>query len=159
MPDAPALHDGLEPLAFLLGTWRGEGAGHYPTIDSFRYGEEARFGHSGKPVMSYLQRTWALGTGTPLHSESGFLRPAGDGALELVVAHGFGAVEIDLGTLEGRCITLSSTSVVTTPTAKRIDAVTRRIEVSGESLSYGIGMAAMGLVLQPHLGATLRRSG
>lgn len=154
-----ALHDSLKPIAFLLGVWVGEGRGHYPTIESFDYGEEAVFGHAGKPVMAYRQRTWSLESGAPLHSESGFLRPGGEGVLELVVAHGFGAVEVDLGTIEGRALRLSSTTVVTTPTAKRIDAVARRIQVVDGALDYEVEMAAVGLPLQAHLSATLRRAG
>ena len=48
----PPLHPELEPLAGLLGAWRGEGAGEYPTIAPFRYGEELRFWHVGKPFLA-----------------------------------------------------------------------------------------------------------
>jgi hypothetical protein len=70
----PALHPDVEPLAFLLGTWRGEGEGEWPVGESFRYGEEMTFEHVGDAFLLYLQRSWLLEDGSPLHFERGFLR-------------------------------------------------------------------------------------
>lgn len=46
----PATHPAVAPLAFLLGKWRGEGEGSFPTISSFRYGEELLFSHHPSKV-------------------------------------------------------------------------------------------------------------
>src|SRR6266540_817984 len=78
--DEPALHPDLEPIAFLLGTWAGEGEGDWPSSGPFRYGEEMSFEQVGDPFLLYSQRSWATG-GEPLHFERGFLRPAGAGSI------------------------------------------------------------------------------
>jgi THAP4-like, heme-binding beta-barrel domain len=151
----PPLHPALEPIAWLLGTWAGEGKGHYPTIDSFGYREDSRFAHAGKPVMSYLQRTWALEDGAALHSESGFLRPKKNGAIELVLAHGFGIAEVSEGTMEGRRIELMSRSLVPTTTAKHVLEVRRVIEGDRDTMTYEIDMSIGDHPLQNHLHAQL----
>jgi THAP4-like, heme-binding beta-barrel domain len=94
-PQAPPLHPELEPLAGLLGTWRGGGAGEYPTISPFRYGEEVRFWHVGKPFLAYAQQPWSLEDGRPLHAETGYWRAEPGGAVELVLAHPTGILDLD----------------------------------------------------------------
>jgi hypothetical protein len=152
------LHPALQPVAWLIGTWRGEGTGVYPTIDPFRYGEEVTFADFGRPALAYSQRTWALADGEPLHRESGFWRPQQDGKLEVVLAHTFGAVEIQEGVIDGHRIELTSKSIALTSTAKRIDQVTRTFELSDDALTYSLDMAAVGEPLQIHLRAELRRA-
>ena len=74
---APELHEDLRPLAFLLGTWRGEGRGEYPTIDPFSYVEELTFDHVGDTFLCYQESSWSPEDGAPIHLERGFLRPGG----------------------------------------------------------------------------------
>jgi hypothetical protein len=150
-------------LAFLLGTWRGRGHGEYPTIDSFDYLEEITFGHVGKPFVAYQQRTRHAVTELPLHAESGYLRPAGtndDGDLrvELVLVHPSGILELDLGSVRGTDLHLVSSSVAGTPTAKEVTAIERAISVDGDTLTYDVRMAAVGVPMTHHLAAALRRS-
>jgi THAP4-like, heme-binding beta-barrel domain len=153
------LHPDLEPLAFLLGTWTGEGKGEYPTIEPFAYTEEATFTHSGRPLMSYLQRTWSALDSSAMHSESGFLRPVSTGAIELVIAHAFGSVEVSEGSKHEQRIELTSRALVPTSTAQKIEAVRRVIEVEADSMTYRVDMATSGHPLQQHLLATLKRTG
>src|SRR5579864_7798487 len=93
------LHPQVRPLAFLLGTWTGEGEGEYPTIQPFRYREEIRFTHNGKPFLLYQQKTQAQDDGRPLHGEAGFLRAAQDQSLAFVIAQGLGLAEVDVGSV------------------------------------------------------------
>jgi THAP4-like, heme-binding beta-barrel domain len=153
----PTLHPDVEVLAFLLGTWRGEGRGSYPTIESFEYGEEAAFGHVGKPFLSYTQRTWALGDSRPLHSESGYLRPQPEGRIELVLAQPSGLVEVDEGVVRGGHVDLTSTLVARTSSAKEVTEVRRVLDVDGDVMRYQLDMAAVSQPRQFHLEAELRR--
>eukprot|EP01018_Ginkgo_biloba_P028788 Gb_35835 [translate_table: standard] len=62
--EGPSIHPAIAPISFLLGTWRGEGEGGFPTIQSFKYGEEIKFWHSGKLAMGeQIQRNFTFGIG------------------------------------------------------------------------------------------------
>ena len=157
----PELHPDVAALASLVGTWTGEGAGEYPTIQPFAYRETVTFGHVGKPFLAYAQRTTASDDGRPLHAESGYIRTPQLGRIELVLAHPTGVTEIAEGAIgfDGNDITIeiASTTVGRTASAKPIDALARSIRISGDQLTYTLQMAAMGLPLQHHLAATLYR--
>ena len=151
------LHERLEPLAFLLGKWSGNGRGHYPTIEDFAYGERSEFSHTGRPFLLYSQHTWHPETQQPMHSETGFIRALGGGRVEMLIAHAFGVTEMAEGTVSGTTLETTSTALASTATAKTVEAVTRRFEVTGNRLHYEIGMAFGGHPLQAHLDATLGR--
>lgn len=158
----PDLHPSIKTLAPLIGTWSGPGVGEYPTIDTFDYVEEVTFGHIGKPFLAYSQRTRAADDGRPLHAEVGYLRVPSAGRVELVLAHPTGIAEIEEGTLSALddtlVLELGSTSIVRTASAKEVTALSRSFHMAGDELVYSVRMGAVGLPLQHHLSATLRRA-
>ncbi len=152
------MHPDLAPIAFLLGTWRGEGTGVYPTITGFAYGEEVRFNEVGKPFLGYTQRTWALDDNRPLHAEAGYWRPQPGGRLEVVLAHPTGVTEIQEGTVGEDRIELAATVIGRSASAKEVVGLTRTFERIGlDTLRYQVAMAAAGQPLQVHLTAELHR--
>jgi hypothetical protein len=148
----------LDRIDFLVGTWRGQGRGDYPTIDPFAYSEEVVFGTiPGKDFVTYQQRT--KGTdGLPLHAEVGYVRSPAGGIAELVIAQPTGVAEILTGVVEGTSLDLTSTMVGLTPSAKNIRSTARLIEVEGDTLRYRMSMAAMNQPEQFHLEAELVRA-
>lgn len=172
-------HPDLGPLTSLLGTWRGEGRGEYPTIEPFGYLEEVTFGHSGKPFLIYAQRTRASDDGRPLHVETGYWRAPTPERCELVLAHPTGLTELAEGTIvgddrvrDGRVrddrggltIDVTSTTVGLSASAKEVVGVERTFvlhtadDPSEDELRYTLRMAAVGQPMHHHLAASLRRS-
>ena len=125
----------------------------------FAYVEEISFVHVGKPWLLYTQRTRHATEGRPLHAETGYWRPVGDGNVEVVMAYPTGHVEVAAGTVRDHDVEIVTATLVATPTAKRIDQLLRRITVDGDELRYTLAMAAVGEPLTPHLEATLHRAG
>ena len=113
----PEPHPDLGRLAALIGEWEGEGEGEVAGR-RFAYRERTRFWHTGKPFGGYQQLTWSAGDGRPLHTESGYWRAAPGEAVELVLAHAIGDVEIELGHWDGNRLRRACSSLALTPTAR-----------------------------------------
>ena len=156
-------HPSLGPLLYLLGRWEGAGVGGYPTIESFRYGQEISFSHNGKPYLIYSSRTWLLdddgAIGRPLAMETGFWRPQPDNQLEVLLAHPTGFAEVYLGQISGTKIEMITDAVVRTSSAKEVTAGRRLYGLIGADLGYAYDMAAVGQPLQSHLSAKLKSAG
>jgi len=157
----PFPHPDLAMLVPLLGTWAGEGEGRYPTIEPFRYREQAWFTHVGKPFVAYRHGTVNLATDQPAHAESGYLRAIAPAQIELVLVHPTGIVEVSEGEVnaqpDGLALHLMTIAVPRTPTAKEVTSVERRITVTGDTLRYQVSMGAVGQPHQHHLAAELHR--
>lgn len=156
----PPLHPLCAPVAFLLGTWHGDGHGGYPGMTEFAYREEMRVRHTGKAYLAFEQRTWQTDgdkAGREIHGELGYLRCLEDGRLELVVAMAPGHAEVSRGAVDGTRITLASTGVMDAPSASEVSEVTRTWWLEGDLLRYDLEMSAKGQPMSWHLSAELRR--
>lgn len=153
------LSPNLARLAPLVGTWRGPGRGQYPTITSFDYTDEWQFLDVGKPFLLFVERTWKA-DGTPMHTETGYLRSPAPGVVEIVAALPTGQAEVGVGTAtdtDGVLVVATDAQVRNTPSAKRVDQIVRRFTVTGDALAYDLEMAAVGQGLTLHLTAQLER--
>ena len=91
------IHPQCARLAWMLGTWAGNGHGEYPTIEPFQFGQELIFQQDGRPFIHYVSRAWIVDeAGNHVREaaqETGFIRPQEDGTLEVLLAHNTGFVE------------------------------------------------------------------
>lgn len=142
-------------LAALVGTWRGDGRGSYPTIDDFSYTEELNFRDVGKPFLVYTQRTWSP-SGAPMHVETGYLRPSG----EFILALPTGQAELAQGTIteipDGLDIELSS-QVLNSDTAKVVTGIERIYQLRGDVLDCEVKMSTPEVGMTTHLVSRLIR--
>ena len=150
------MHADLDPVAFLLGTWRGEGVGEYPGVEPFGFTEELTFEHVGDAFLLVTESAWAI-DGEPLHFERGTLRPLGDGRVDLTLAHPIGVAEVSEGTIDGTSIALRSTAVVRTSTGSPVTEIDRTYDVSDGQLTYDVEMATEGVDKTFHIRAALTR--
>jgi len=166
VPDLPEL---VQPFAFLLGTWRGEGVGGYPTLGGdFRYGEQITFACYGRPVIEFHSESWKADgeqEGQPLARQAGFWRPVtnpeaeDEPRVEAVLAVASGLVEIFYGGLvngpSGVHVEMTTDLIGLTETAKEVNLDKRMYAVRGGKLMYAMEMAAVDQPLQAHLSAAL----
>ncbi|SED81671.1 FABP family protein [Ruania alba] len=155
------LHVDCAPIAWLLGTWRGHGDGHYPTIEHFRFGQELTFQQDGRPFFHYLARSWIVDdTGAKVRDaaqETGFLRARPGGRVEWVMAHLTGFAETWHGEAEDGTLEVATDTVARTESAKDYTGGRRTYRNLEGDLVHSYDMAAMGQPLQPHLRAMLQR--
>ena len=167
-PTAPDLHEALEHLGFLVGTWHGLGVGGYPTIEQFRYEQEIVFSHDGRPFLQYASRSWIVDDAgerqRPSASEVGWWRPGAEPrSLEVMLAQHTGIVEIYLGEVAFTKVELATDVVARTSTAKEVAGLKRLYGLVGgengaeKDLAYATDLAAVGQPLQAHLSARLHR--
>lgn len=144
----PALHH-------LIGTWRGRGHGHFPTIADFDYEEEFVVAATAKPFCSTSQRTW--GPSGPMHMEVGWLRWCGADAVEWVVAQPTGLAEVSSGSLEDGVLRVEG-AAARTATAVKVLEVRREYRFSPDRVDYDLWMATEVVPnLTHHLSAQLWR--
>lgn len=160
--DLPPLHPALEPMSFLVGTWRGEGVGGYPGMEDFPYEHELTWSHDGRPFLAYQARSWLLDAQgqrlRPAASEVGWWRPGpSDLSVEVMLAHPTGIVEVYLGNVFARRVEVVTEVVARTETARPVTAFTRLYGMVEDDLLYAIDMATPDTPLSPHLSARLAR--
>src|SRR6195952_4539544 len=157
------IHPRCARLAWLIGTWAGNGHGQSPTIEPFQFGQELIFQQDGRPFIQYVSRAWITDAAGNLvregAQESGFLRPQEDDTLEVVMAHNTGFVETWYGEVhpDQPRFEIITDAVVRTATAKEYVGGKRLYGYVDGDLLYAFDMAAMGQEPQPHPHAKLKR--
>lgn len=156
------LHPDLNPLAWLVGTWRGKGHGDYPGIDRFDFAQEVTFNHDGRGFLTFFSRSWIIDENDdivrPAASETGFWRVKPNNVLEVLIAHSSGITEGWLGRFEGPKIQLVMDQGYSAPTAKSVTEGSRLYGLVEGELFFAYDMAVPGNELQAHIWSTLARS-
>jgi len=154
---------GKEIFDQLEGTWRGEGRGGYPTIDSFDYREKLVFTRRNETTLAYDQRTEKCMHGTDeyltSHWENGFISILENGDLELVNAQSGGRGEVLTGHIEvlDSVIRLHFTSKALINDARMVSTA-RVFELEDDQLRYEMEMSTTKVAeLTQHLAITLER--
>ena len=155
------LHPDLNPLAWLVGTWRGKGRGDYPGTEPFEFEQEVTFSHDGRPFLTYFSRTWIIDEKGEIlktsASETGFWRVKPKNQLEVILAHSTGIAEGWVGIFDGPRIQLVLDHGYSAPSAKVVEEGQRLYGLVDGQLFFSYDMAHGGKKLQAHVWSTLPR--
>jgi len=155
------LHPDLNPLAWLVGTWRGKGHGEYPGVEKFQFMQEVVFNHDGRPFLNYYSRSWLIDDNSeiirPAASETGFWRAKDNKVIEVILAHNTGIAEGWVGVHDGPKIQLAMDQGYSSPSAKIVTAGSRLYGLVEGELFFAYDMAAEGKTLQAHIWSSLER--
>jgi hypothetical protein len=160
----PGLHPDCLPLLPLVGVWRGVGRyGNEPGEKDPQFGQQIVISHDGRPFLRYESVCWLLGPDGsvkgPGSRELGFFRPQPDGAIELMIAHAEGRIEMFYGRPRSAAAwALSTDAALRTPTAPPVVGATRLIGITPDGkLAYVEERAHTDIELAPHSSAALVR--
>ncbi len=149
-------------FTFLAGTWRGEGHGQFPTVNSFDYRETLIFTRRDEKTLAYEQRTQKRYDGQTAyiesHWENGFLRILENGDLELVNTQSSGRGEVLIGQIEtsDRLIRIHFVSRAFMNDPRMISSA-RTFELEGHTLHYEMEMHTTKVSqATPHVKITLQ---
>lgn len=154
------LHADLNPLAWLVGTWRGKGKGEVGS-ETFDYAHEIVFNHDGRNFLNYFSRSWILDKDgeivKPAASEVGFWRPKPNRTLEVLITHSMGINEGWVGIYDGPKIQLAFDRGYSAPSASEVSGGHRLYGLVEGQLFFAYDMELPNQELQPHIWSTLER--
>lgn len=161
--EPPRMSPVVEPLSWMLGTWLSEppGAGTFPTLQPFRYLEEAHISHVGQPMLNFSFSAFHPDTRKPMHRECGFIRLQPDtNKVAFVSAQNTGIVEVEEGEVNGQELCIASHSIARISFAKEphVEQITRKFRLNSEGkLEQTVSMATTTQPLTQHLHVTYKK--
>lgn len=155
------MHPDLVRLAWMVGRWEGTGKTSYPDVEDQEFGQQIEISHNGDNYLHCLSQTFETDADgqpvRPLEMEASFWRPGQDGALEVVMCHPAGHVEVWYGHIDGAKIELATDAVIRTTTAPDYTAGQRLYGNVEGDLLWTFDRAASGHPLQSYQWGRLRR--
>ncbi len=159
----PEIHPNCLSLLPLVGVWRGTGRFGNDADREPQFGQQIVISHDGRPFLRHESVSWLLEPNGdirgPAAREVGFWRPQPDGAIELLLAHAEGRIEVFYG--RPRSVAswaLSTDGVWRTPTAPPVVGATRLLGITPDGrLAYVEERAHTDIELAPHASALLER--
>ena len=160
------------PLAWLVGSWRGEGVVVYPNVPEARVLQDVVVDHDGGPYLRWTSTLHLAPEGDEeprvWSTESGYWRvppvrpadvPADKHPVELLLVDPAGHLSLYAGVTGNGRIDLVSDLIARTADAAEVSAATRLYGLVEGELMWTWDLAAFGEPLQSYASARLSRVG